>query len=221
MEAEFEDAKAIEMHRKLVRVIRLWVSELSWIVKWATLVAAFALPLCLCVPGCSTLGGGGGGGAVEQNGVRLPNGHPTKLDLSYYHPAPRDRVIRMEVNFAKRDQAQFDELMRAIQDPKSPQYHHWLTPQQIHDRFGETQSQFNAVEQWLTSQGFTIISKDYGTNSDYITFKGTIKQAEKAFNVEIVAPEYDLYANKQNPMIPAQFAGVISYISGLNDIEGL
>ncbi|MGH7931905.1 MAG: protease pro-enzyme activation domain-containing protein [Candidatus Binataceae bacterium] len=185
------------------------------------LIVALAVPLCLYVAGCSALGGGSSGGGAEQNGVRLPKGHPTNVDLSFDHPAPGDRVIQMEVNFAKRDKAQFDELMRAIQDPKSPEYHHWLTPQEIHARFGETQSQFDAVEQWLVSQGFTIISKGYGTNSDYIAFKGTIKQAENAFNVEIVAPEYDLYANKQDPMIPAQFAGVISYVTGLNDIEGL
>jgi hypothetical protein len=153
--------------------------------------------------------------------VRLQNDRPRDIDLSKAHDAPSDKVIPLEIDFAMRNKQQFDQLMQAISDPHSPEYHHWLTPQEMHARFGETQSQFDAVLHWLEEQGFTITDKSYGTNADYIRFKGTVGQIEKAFDVELVTPEYDQYAAKNDPAIPAQFDGVISRVVGLEVVGPL
>ncbi|MGH8011681.1 MAG: protease pro-enzyme activation domain-containing protein [Candidatus Binataceae bacterium] len=185
----------------------------------AALLVICMLAMTIGAFGCA--GTTGGGGANQPPLTRLGGQHPTNADLSYDHAAPSGRVIQMELHFAMRNQRQFDQLMNEISDPKSPEYQHWLTPADMHAQFGETQKQFDAVEQWLRARGFTIIDKAYGSNSDYIRFKGTIAQAERAFKIQIVAPEYDLYANKEDPAVPDQFAGVISYISGLDDIGGL
>jgi hypothetical protein len=186
----------------------------------ALMLAAVIGGVSVSNPGCSA-SNIGGGEAQQQPVTRLAGQHPKNVDLSYDHPAPDDRVIEMELHFAMRNKKQFDQLMKEIANPQSPEYEHWLTPAEMHEKFGETRSQFDAVEQWLQSQGFSIIDQSYGSNSDYIRFKGTIGQAQKAFKIHIVAPEYDLYANKEDPAIPEQFAGVISYISGLDDIGGL
>lgn len=177
-------------------------------------ILLLACVLCAQVYGCAGENGVSGGEGGEQ-AARLTGLHPTQ-DLSMYKPAASGKVIKMELNFAMQHQDQFDELMHETQDPKSKQYQHWLTPEQMHAHFGETQGQFDAVEQWLTSQGFTITEKGYGTNEDFIRFKGTIGQAEKAFKMEIVSPEYGHFANKQDPAIPPQFVGVISTITGLS-----
>ncbi|MGH7918213.1 MAG: protease pro-enzyme activation domain-containing protein [Candidatus Binataceae bacterium] len=185
----------------------------------AALLAACIVGMTMSAFGCAgTIGAGAGN---QPPVARLSGQHPTNADLSYDHAAPSHRVIQMELHFAMRNKRQFDQLMNEISDPKSPEYQHWLTPAAMHAKFGETHGQFEAVEQWLQGQGFTILDHAYGSNSDYIRFKGTIAQAERAFKIQIVAPEYDLYANKEDPAIPEQFAGVISYISGLDDIGGL
>jgi len=177
-------------------------------------MSVLAFVLCVHAYGCAGEAGINGGEGGEQV-ARLPGLHPTE-DLGMYKPASSGKVIGMELNFAMQHQDQFDQLMRETQDPKSKQYQHWLTPEEMHARFGETQGQFDAVEQWLTAQGFTITEKGYGTNEDFIRFKGTIGQAEKAFKMEIVSPEYGRFANKQDPAIPPQFVGVISTITGLS-----
>src|SRR5262249_4809953 len=149
---------------------------------------------------------------------------PEGIDLSNLgtrFDAPADKVIPLEVEFAMRDKQQFDELMNQIADPHSSQYRHWLTPEEMHARFGETQSQFDDVVRWLQEQGFTVTDKSYGTNADYIRFKGTIGQIEKAFDVELVTPEFDRYAAKNDPAIPAKFNGVISRIVGLEEVGPL
>jgi subtilase family serine protease len=151
--------------------------------------------------------------------VRLPHDRPTGMELCTYHPTPEDKVIQLELEFAMRNQAEFNQLMQQIQAPGAPKHKEWLTPEQIHERFGETRAQFDDVKTWLQAQGFTIIGESYGGSSDYIRFKGTIGQIEKAFDIRIVSPEFDHYASMDDPAVPARFNGVIGSIDGL-EVEG-
>lgn len=195
-----------------------------------------ALPLLILIivawalsaGGCSGTGGVLGKGNAERTTsatgeplVRLQHDRPEGIDLTKDHDAPVDKVIPLEVELATRNKPQFDELMRQIADPHSTQYHHWLTPEEMHTRFGETRSQFDAVKLWLQEQGFTITDESYGTNADYIRFKGTIGQIEKAFDVQLALPEYDHYAARNDPAVPAKFDGAISRIVGLEEVGPL
>ena len=184
---------------------------------WAACLAIVVLTTAVGVHAYGCAGAGDNGGEAGGKPVaRLQGLHPTGVDLSAFKPAPSDKEIALELNFAMQHKDQFDELMRESQNPGSKQHEHWLTPEEMHARFGESRAQFDAVEQWLNSQGFTIMEKSYGSNEDYIKFKGAIGQVEKAFKVEIVSPQYDRFANKQDPAIPPQFVGVISGIAGLS-----
>jgi hypothetical protein len=185
----------------------------------------------LAASGCSTSSGLSGGSNAERTTsasgepfVRLQHDRPEGIDLSNLgsrYEAPADKVIPLEVEFAMRNKQQFDELMREISDPHSTHYQRWLTPEEMHARFGETEQQFNEVLQRLQQQGFTITDKSYGTNADYIRFKGTIGQIERAFDVQLVTPEFEHYAAKNDPAIPAKFDGVISRIVGLEEVGPL
>jgi subtilase family serine protease len=147
--------------------------------------------------------------------ARLAQNNPTEVDLRYDDPVPRDITLDMQVDFALRNQAEFDELSREIDDPNSPHYQQWLTPQEMHARFGETKDQFEAVEAWLKSEGFAITEERYDQNEDYIKFRGTADQAEKTFKIKLVEPMYDRYMSSADPAIPPQFVGVISRVGGL------
>ena len=151
--------------------------------------------------------------------VRLQN-RPTALDplMARAKAAPSDKVMTMELEFAVRNQAELDKLMAAIEDPHSPRYHQWVTPEEMHTRFGETQAEFQAVKQWLQSQGMMIIDGSFGTNEDFIRFSGTVAQVDKAFQVHIMEPQFELYVPREAPVIPAQFSGVIGRINGLDNV---
>ncbi len=153
--------------------------------------------------------------ASGQPVVRLSQNNLANVDLKHDAPVPRDKILDMQVDFALRNQAEFDELSKEIDDPKSPHYQQWLTPQEMHARFGETKHQYQAVAAWLKSEGFTITENDYGQNEDYIKFRGTVEQAEKTFKIKLVEPMYDRYINSAEPAIPPQFVGVISRVGGL------
>ena len=130
--------------------------------------------------------------------TRLSQNHPTNVDLKHDLPVPRDKVLTMQVDFALRNQAEFDELSREIDDKKSPHYHQWLTPEQIHQRFGETAEQYQAVEEWLICARVHDYRTDViNQNQDFIKFKGTALQAENAFKIKLVEPQYDRYINSR------------------------
>ncbi|HUN60236.1 MAG TPA: protease pro-enzyme activation domain-containing protein [Candidatus Binataceae bacterium] len=147
--------------------------------------------------------------------ARLAENNPTDVDLKHDNPVPRDMMMDMQVDFALRNQAEFDDLSKEIDDPNSPHYQQWLTPEEMHARFGETKDQFEAVAAWLRSEGFTITKERYGQNEDYIKFRGTAEQVENAFKIKLVEPSYDRYMSSAEPALPPQFVGVISRVGGL------
>src|SRR5215475_8955087 len=70
-------------------------------------------------------------------------------------------------------------LARAVSDPRSRSYRHYLTPDQFRAQFAPTASQVAQVQSWLTSQGFTLVYTP--RNNHYVSAKGTVNQAQAAF----------------------------------------
>src|SRR5277367_240698 len=74
-------------------------------------------------------------------------------------PVPADTSLRLTFVLSRSPelQASFTQLLADQQDPSSPSYHHWLTPQQVGERFGPTQHDVEALTGWLGSQGLGVI----------------------------------------------------------------
>jgi uncharacterized protein (TIGR03437 family) len=111
-------------------------------------------------------------------------------------------------------------LVRNQQDPSSPEYHKWLTPEQYADRFGASQSDIDQIKAWLQSQGLTVSSVARGRDS--ITVSGTADQVQNAFQTQI--HQYNVggkqhYANATDPSVPAALAPLVAGIRGLHDFH--
>jgi subtilase family serine protease len=106
------------------------------------------------------------------------------------------------------------------QDPKSPKYHQWITPEQWADRYGLSQNDVAKISAWLKLQGFAVGNVARGRN--WITFSGTAAQVEAAFGTEIHRYKVDgemHIANAHAPKVPALLAGIVTGIRGLNDFR--
>ena len=86
-------------------------------------------------------------------------------------------------NRSAAQQADLEALLAAQQDPASPLFHQWLTPDQYAARFGMSQADIDKVEAWLQQQGFSIDSVARSRNM--IRFSGTAGQAEQAFQTQM------------------------------------
>ncbi len=108
-------------------------------------------------------------------------------------------------------QKAFEQYLEEQQNPKSPNYHKWLTPQQVGDQYGPAKQDIATVTQWLQASGFKVESvAPHGT---LIDFSGTVSQITQAFHTQIhyfnVNGEQH-YANVSNPQIPAALAPVVA-----------
>src|ERR1051325_12230328 len=50
-------------------------------------------------------------------------------------------------------QAAFDAFVESQYDPNSPNFHHWLTPEQVGEKFGPALADISTVSSWLSSHG--------------------------------------------------------------------
>ncbi len=117
-------------------------------------------------------------------------------------------------------QAALDLLLSQQQDPKSPNYHKWLTPEQYADHFGLSQNDVNKITGWLQAEGLTIERVARGRNA--VVFSGTASQLENTFKTEI--HRYDIngekhIANSTQLSIPAALSGVVTSVRGLTDFR--
>ncbi|MGA9426514.1 MAG: S53 family peptidase, partial [Terracidiphilus sp.] len=128
--------------------------------------------------------------------------------------------ITLRFNRSAQQEAALDALIQAQQNPASPLYHKWLTPDQFAAQFGMAQSDIDTVESWLRQQGFTV--NDVNRSHTEIHFSGTTGQVETAFATEMHFFEVNgqkHFAPSTALSVPAAIAGVVSDIHNLSDFR--
>ena len=111
-------------------------------------------------------------------GSRHPLAQP-QFDVGAVDPTARlERMLLMLGPSADQEQA-IEKLLDSQQDPTSPTYHHWLTPEEFGQKFGPSPQDVQSVSAWLQSRGFTVSSVAH--SGRWIEFSGTAGQAERAF----------------------------------------
>lgn len=117
-------------------------------------------------------------------------------------------------------QADLDRLLAAQRDPTSPDYRHWLTPEEFAGRFGVSPADIATITAWLSGRQFHVTGVARARN--LITFSGTAQQVRDAFGTPIdhylVNGELH-FSNTSDPSLPAAFNGIVTAIRGLNDFR--
>ena len=130
-----------------------------------------------------------------------------------------DRTLHMSVGLSLRNQDQLTILLNNLYNPQSPSYHHYLSVAQFTREFSPTAQQQQAVENYLTGQGFTV-THTYA-NHLLIDFSGSQSLAERVFGVSIKDYQNErgqhFFANANTPTLPAYLASYVSYIGGLDN----
>ena len=117
-------------------------------------------------------------------------------------------------------QADLHHLLKQQQDPTSPNFRKWLTPEQYADRFGLNQNDIEKLSVWLRGQGFSVVQAARGRN--WVAFSGTAASVESAFHTQVHYFDVDgeqHFANATDVSIPQALAGIVSGIRGLNDFS--
>jgi hypothetical protein len=113
-------------------------------------------------------------------------------------------------------------LIDQLHDPQAPNYHHWLTANDIGAQFGPAASDVATATNWLTQHGFTVTT--VYPNGMAIEFSGTAGQIRSAFHTEIHNLSVNgaaHFANTTDPQIPAALAPLVAGVTSLNDFRPL
>ena len=134
-----------------------------------------------------------------------------RFDQGPVEAAFRVGYITLMLKKTDAQQAALEELLQQQQDPASPNYHDWLTPEQYADRFGLSQNDMDKISAWLRSEGFTVESTARGRN--WLTFSGTAGQVLATFRTEIHRYRVDgemHFAAAAEPSVPASLEPLVA-----------
>jgi hypothetical protein len=154
----------------------------------------------------------------------IPNSvHPRARLATDLGPALATRKLEaMTLRFSLSDaqQTALDQLLADQQNPASPRYRQWLTPAQYAAQFGLGSADMAKITAWLTAQGFSITG--VANTASFVSFSGTVAQAETAFQTSIRNLSSDgetHFANVTDAVVPTAFANVVMGITGLHDFR--
>ena len=113
-----------------------------------------------------------------------------------------------------------ERFLEDLQNPSSPSYHKWLTPEQYADRFGISASDLAKVTAWLQSQDFTVNRAARGRSQ--VWFSGAVSQIETVFRTEMhhfsIKGESH-FANSLEVSVPSALGAVVAGVHGLSNFR--
>ncbi len=130
--------------------------------------------------------------------------------------------VHIVVGLREQSANQVQPTLKRMLTPGDSLYGTSLSVQQFVQQFGPTAAQVQAVESYLTSNGFTNVT--VADNQLLVEADGTAANAEAAFNTSL--SQYSLngatvFANSSDAQVPASLSGTVLAVLGLNNIARL
>jgi hypothetical protein len=124
----------------------------------------------------------------------------------------------LQLKRAPEQEEAFEKYVDELSDKSSPNYHRWLTPAEIGERYGPAQPDIEKLKDWLESHGFKVGSLN--PSGMALDFSGTAGEIRDTFHTEIhyldVRGETH-FANMSDPSIPAALAPVVVGVVSMNN----
>ncbi len=154
----------------------------------------------------------------------LANQHPQwAIEANDLGSVPAElpvNTITLALARSPQQEQAFEQLLRDQQDPSSPEYHHWLTPDLIGERFGLSDNDIAVITAWLQSQGLQV--SWVSPSRLFVGVTGTAANVGQAFGTELHYYNVNgkqLLSVSSDPTIPAALASAIRSVRGLYAID--
>lgn len=156
----------------------------------------------------------------RSNVSQMLRGHVPDVVKSV-HPLgnfPAANRLNLAISLPLRNREVLTNLLQQIYDPTSPNYRHYLTPQQFTEQFGPTETDYAAVMNFAKARGLTVSGTH--PNRTLLDVSGTVADIEKAFHITLRIYQHPteartFYAPDSEPSV--DLAVPILEVAGLND----
>jgi subtilase family serine protease len=133
-------------------------------------------------------------------------------------PTNQQQELNLAIALKPQSQAELDQFVVDLYDPQSPNYKHYLTPQEYTNRFFSSATRAELVS-FLKSNGLKVTDSGVGST---VNASGSVATIENAFQVHI--SDYSeattgrvYYSNAVTPLLPTQLAPYIQNVAGLEN----
>jgi pro-kumamolisin-like protein len=175
-----------------------------------TLFAAVCLPVLLMAATPS-----------EASARQLLSGHVPQAVASsrVLSELPRSTRLNLAIGLPLRNQKELDALLAQLSDPASPNFRHYLSPDQFTSRFGPTEQDYQSLIAFAHENGLVVTGTH--PNRVLLDVAGDVSDIEKVFHVKMLVYRHpvrgDFYAPDSEPSIDADTR--ILSISGLDNFS--
>jgi len=159
-------------------------------------------------------------GRMQTISQKIPGIVSRSINLG---PADPSKVLYVSMNLEVPNMPALQAFDDSVNNPKSPSFHQYITPEQIGERFGQSPQKVSQVETYLESNGFhvTVVDKD----NLHVDGHATVAMVDKAFGTSIdhfqaINPNeygnHDFVAFDKPLQLPVEFANQVQFVGGLN-----
>jgi pseudomonalisin len=189
-------------------------------------VAGLACAVAL-VSGATVMAGGVAGavtaspsGSSAQTWVATDTQALNLANATSIGSASASQPLSISVVLNVRNPATLASMAQAASTVGSSTYGDFLTPAQVAAEFAPSTAEASSVASWLKSEGFSDVTVE--SDRLFVDATGTVAQAEKAFDTSLGLFDFagdQVYANTKPAMVPSRFAGEVTSVLGLSDIQ--
>ena len=158
--------------------------------------------------------------AVAPSGLKQLHGHVPQAvsHLTSLGQLSATNQMHLTIGLPLHNREALTNLLRQVYDPNSPNFHHFLTPDEFSAQFGPTVQDYQAVLQFARSNGLTITHTHGNRMSVGVTAKAS--DVERAFHVSMRKFSHpkdarNFYAPNTEPSVDANLP--ILSVQGLNN----
>ncbi len=135
-------------------------------------------------------------------------------------PIPTDETKALVFNLLYNDSAMERDIAQ-IYTPGSPHYHHYLSASEIVQRYALSDQQVQQVSQWLSSNGYVVISTDALRSS--IRVQAPVAVINQSLHIQLMQYtlpilNYTFYMAQGTPILPGNIGSLVQSILGLDNL---
>jgi subtilase family serine protease len=133
---------------------------------------------------------------------------------------PVDSRLNLAIGLPLRNKEALTALLHDIYDPASPNFHHYLTPEQFTEKFGPTEQDYQAVTAFARANGLQVTTAY--ANRQLLDVSGSVGAIERALHLTLNVYRHPtenrtFYAPAVEPSL--NLSVPILHISGLDNYE--
>ncbi len=133
---------------------------------------------------------------------------------------PGTNQLHLTIGLPLRNQPELDELIHELYDPASPDFRHFITPQEFTARFGPSESDYAALLAFARTNGFEVVGTH--PNRVIVDLVGTVDTVERVFAVNLKTYRHpkesrDFFAPDKEPSVAAPVT--LLSVSGLDNFS--